>query len=129
MKRRIFRFHGHPNEGASLVEAALVMPLLILLVFGVVEFGRAYNAQISLRHAAREGIREYTITGDTASSEQVAADSAPTLDEALMTFNFGPCVPGNSAQVTIGYPFTYDIPLFGNNTLNLTGIGVMRCGG
>lgn len=117
------------DRGASLVEAALVMPILILLVFGVVEFGRAYNAQISLTHAAREGIREYVISQNTADAEQVAENSAPTLDDTLMTFTFGPCNPGDPAQVTIGYPFTYDIPLFGNNTVDLTGIGVMRCGG
>ncbi|NNF62691.1 MAG: pilus assembly protein [Acidimicrobiia bacterium] len=117
------------DQGASLVEAALVMPILIMLVFGVVEFGRAYNAQISLTHAAREAIREYAISQNTADAEDVAENSAPTLDSTLMNFNFGPCNPGAPAQVTIGYPFTYEIPLFGNNTVDLTGIGVMRCGG
>lgn len=117
------------DEGASLVEAAFVLPILILLVFGIVEFGRAYNAQISLTHAAREGVREYVITQDQNTSEQVAKDSAPTLDDTNMGFTFGPCNPGQPAQLTIAYPFDYDIPLFGTNTLNMTGRGVMRCGG
>ena len=117
------------EHGASLVEAALVMPILIMLVFGVVEFGRAYNTQISLTHAAREAIREYAITQNTSDAEDVAENSAPTLDSTQMNYTFGPCNPGAPAQVTIRYPFTYEIPLFGNNTVDLTGIGVMRCGG
>ena len=50
------------ESGAALVEFAIIAPLLLLLVFGIIEFGRAYNAQNSLTHAAREGAREYAIT-------------------------------------------------------------------
>lgn len=129
MIRPSLRSIRRSDDGASLVEAAFVLPILILLVFGIVEFGRAYNAQISLTHAAREGAREYAITQDENSAEQVAENAAPSLDETNMTFTFGPCNPGQPAQVTIAYPFEYDIPLFGTDTLNLTGRGVMRCGG
>ena len=46
-----------PIGGAAAVEMALVLPLLLLLVFGIVDFGRALNLQITLTQAAREGVR------------------------------------------------------------------------
>ncbi|HKU29947.1 MAG TPA: TadE/TadG family type IV pilus assembly protein, partial [Arthrobacter sp.] len=41
------------ERGAAAVEFALVAPILVLLVLGIMEFGRAYNAQVSLTNAAR----------------------------------------------------------------------------
>ncbi|MEV6600785.1 TadE family protein [Actinoplanes sp. NPDC051346] len=45
------------DEGAAAVEMALVLPLLLLLLFGIIDFGRALNIQITLTEAAREGAR------------------------------------------------------------------------
>src|ERR1035441_8138778 len=45
------------ERGAAAVEFALLLPVLLLLVFGIVDFGRALNAQITLTQAAREGVR------------------------------------------------------------------------
>jgi len=47
------------DRGAAAVEFALVAPILILLVVGIAEFGRAYNVQNSLSAAAREGVRSW----------------------------------------------------------------------
>jgi Flp pilus assembly protein TadG len=43
------------DRGAAAVEMAIVLPLLLLVVFGVIDFGRAYNARILVTSAAREG--------------------------------------------------------------------------
>lgn len=48
---------GHFDRGAAAVEMALVLPLLLFLLMGIIDFGRAYNAQIQLSAAAREGVR------------------------------------------------------------------------
>jgi Flp pilus assembly protein TadG len=45
------------RKGQALVEFALVLPLLLLLILGIVEFGRAWNAKQILTDAAREGAR------------------------------------------------------------------------
>ena len=48
----------HKGErGASLVEFALIMPLLLILVLGIVEFGYLFAQFNEVRHAAREGAR------------------------------------------------------------------------
>lgn len=43
------------ERGASLVELALILPVLALLVFGTVDVARAYRLQVRLENAAREG--------------------------------------------------------------------------
>jgi Flp pilus assembly protein TadG len=52
------------DHGANLVEFALVMPLLLLLIFGTFEFGRLIATQVALNSAAREGARFGTTIGD-----------------------------------------------------------------
>lgn len=47
----------HHQRGSALVEFALVAPLLLLLIFGSLEFGRVFNAWIVVANAAREGAR------------------------------------------------------------------------
>ncbi|KPL78583.1 hypothetical protein ADN00_06590 [Ornatilinea apprima] len=54
------RFKDHPAQG--LVEFALALPILLLLVFGVIEFGRILQAWLALENGARFGVR-YAITG------------------------------------------------------------------
>jgi Flp pilus assembly protein TadG len=46
-----------PSRGQTLVEFALVIPLFVLLLFGIVDFGRAVLAYNSISNAAREGAR------------------------------------------------------------------------
>jgi Flp pilus assembly protein TadG len=48
---------GRRERGQSLVETAVVLPILLLLVAAVVDFGRAFDAYIVLTNAAREGAR------------------------------------------------------------------------
>ena len=56
MTRRPAKGHA-PDRGAVAVEFALLLPLLLLIAFGIIDFGRALNAQITLTQAAREGAR------------------------------------------------------------------------
>jgi hypothetical protein len=48
---------GRGRAGQSLVEMAMVLPVLALLTFGLLDFGRAYYYQVSITNAAREGAR------------------------------------------------------------------------
>lgn len=49
------------ERGANLVEFAIVLPVLIALVFGIVEFGMAFNDYISIRQGARDGARQAAV--------------------------------------------------------------------
>jgi Flp pilus assembly protein TadG len=56
--RGVPRRRRQDERGAALVELALVVPILMLLVFGIVEFGTAFNASQSLRQGVREAARQ-----------------------------------------------------------------------
>ncbi len=54
------------DQGASAVEFALVVPLLIVLVFGIIDFGVIFAQQLSLNNAVRQGARSAVVAGNTA---------------------------------------------------------------
>lgn len=130
-------FKRNSERGAAIVEMAIVLPLLLLLVFGIVEFGRAYMTDISVTHAAREGSRAYAITrgsADAATAESAAIEAAertvaPEIRPKL-SFGFTDCEPGSPAYVVVTY-LNYDllIPFVSRGTVDLSATGVMRCGG
>lgn len=117
------------DDGAALVEFALVLSLLVLITFGIIEFGRAYNAQVTLTHATREGVRVLAITGDEAAAVATTKDAATSLPSASVSVSTQSCIPGFPTKVYASYPLTYDIPFFGSATITLDAEAVMRCGG
>lgn len=119
----------HRDDGAALVEFALVLTLLTLILFGIIEFGRAYNAQVTLTHASREGVRVLAITGDADAAAAATRGAAPSLDPSLVAVSTTPCSPGYPTEVRASYPFLLDIPFFGSRTLTLDATAVMRCSG
>lgn len=61
------------QRGQALVEMALVLPILLLIVFGIVEFGRIYTYQLQINSIAREGARIAAVSGKTDDSTIVAS--------------------------------------------------------
>ena len=112
-----------------MVEMAIVLPVLVLLVFGIIDFGRLYNTQVTLTHAAREGIRDYAIFQDGPQARAVARQAVTSFDRTLMVFGPLSCDPGQPATMTITYPFNSSIPFLGESILTISAKGVMRCGG
>src|ERR687892_2642184 len=60
------------EDGAAAVEMALVLPLLLLLVFGIIEFGFIFNRWITVTHSAREGVRQLALGRPFADAEGLA---------------------------------------------------------
>ncbi len=120
---------SHRSRGAAAVEFALVLPLLVLILFGTIEFGRAYNAKTTLTHAAREGVRVLALnTADPAATARAAAPSLDPGSIGVTTAGGVPCTPGQQVSVTLTYPVQYSIPLFGDGTWSLSETATMRCG-
>lgn len=127
--RRMFR----SEAGTAAVEFALVLPILITLVLGIVEYGRLYNLQISLSNAAREAARTMVVTGSATQAQNAAIAGAPALSPALSAANISgltTCpLPGGTPtteSVTITYSVT-SITGFFFSTLTLQGRGAMLC--
>jgi Flp pilus assembly pilin Flp len=72
------RLSWHTREdGASALEFALVAPLIVMLIWGMVELGGLFNTRITLTHAAREGVRAYALgSGDPAAVIQESVPGA-----------------------------------------------------
>ena len=64
------------DRGAAAVEFALVMPLLLILVLGIAEFGRAYNIQTTLSAAAREGVRVMALQNSSSAARTSTKSAA-----------------------------------------------------
>ena len=75
MHTRIAGRRRHGERGAALVEAALVLPLLLLVVFGIVEFGATYSSYLGLRDGVRQAARAGVVNN-------VGADGTCTLTGA-----------------------------------------------
>lgn len=125
------------ERGAVAVEFAILLPVLLLILMGIVEFGRAYNAQISITHAAREGVRVMAIQNNQASAKTAAKNAAVSLNPALQdsdititttnAANTTLCAASSRATFTISYSLSSLTGIAG--PLTLKGKGVMQCGG
>lgn len=117
------------DEGVVAIEFVLIVPIILLLVFGIIEFGRAYNAKVELTAAVREGVRELALGESDGIAATIAA--APGLDAGaiVVTTSGSPCTAGTPATVTANYPVEIGIPFWGDATLDIEAEGVMRCGG
>jgi Flp pilus assembly protein TadG len=101
-----------PDErGQSLVEMALVLPLLLLLLAGIIDFGRAFNNYIIITNAAREGARAASHFPDNpvrikATVRQEAADSGLDPDAIRITIVPECCaLAGERIEVSAEYDF------------------------
>ncbi|MGK3956920.1 TadE/TadG family type IV pilus assembly protein [Arthrobacter sp. R4] len=129
MKRSASRSEER-SRGAVAVEFALVAPILLALIAGIVEFSHAFNLQISVTQAAREAARTMAITNDQDEAELAAANGAPGLETDTFAYTFTPtaCVADGTVNVEISYTADTLTGLFGSG-VTLVGVGAMRCGG
>jgi Flp pilus assembly protein TadG len=128
-RRRVGREHD-ADQGAAAVEFALVVPLLVLLVVAIFEFGRAYHTQIALTAAAREGARVMAVTNRSSDAVSATRAAAPTLSISDGQVQVSPssCTPGSNVTVRVTYPLAMLTGLLGGG-FTLNGHAVMRCGG
>jgi Flp pilus assembly protein TadG len=62
------------DEGQATIEFAIVLPLVLLLIVGLIEFGKAFNYWLDLNHLANEGARWVAV-------DRIPGDDSPTGDE------------------------------------------------
>ena len=117
--------------GAVAVEFAILAPVLVMLLLGIMEFGRAYNAQASLSAGAREGVRVMAVSKDPTAARTAAKIAAvslkPALTDANVSFSPTTCTSGAQVTITITYSLSTLTGIAGPFTL--TGKGAMLCGG
>ncbi|MEW6726174.1 TadE/TadG family type IV pilus assembly protein [Desulforudis sp. 1088] len=104
------------EKGQSLVEFALILPLLLLLLFGTIEFGRVFSASLVITNAAREGARLGAVGKTDAQITQSVKDMcSPPLDGGALDIEVRPAegvrAPGGEVTVTVGYGVSLVTPV------------------
>lgn len=102
------------SSGQALVEFALVLPLFLLLTFGVIEISKIGYSYVTLNNAVRSAARIASVGGmDSEIIHTVTASSS--LESSLITINIAPGESGrrSGAQVTVSasYPVNLTTPI------------------
>jgi Flp pilus assembly protein TadG len=116
MKHRRKRFSFRAQNGQTMAEFALVLPLLALLLFGVIQFGIAFNNYITLTDAVRAGARKGAVGRHLQNPEQAVIDQVEAASTDLELSDLDVEVdstwrPGEEVRVEASYP--YSISLLG----------------
>jgi Flp pilus assembly protein TadG len=123
------RFGIRDEDGQTFVEFAIVLPILVLLVFGITQFGLAFRNYLAITDAARVGARAAAVkrtTGAcpaarTAIQNTVSASQWSQISSRI-TCTAGASV-GDPVTITIQYPYSIGLPgvsASGNLTANAT---------
>jgi len=109
---------GSDERGTALVEAAIIVPLVLLIMVGIFEVGRAYQTYQVLTNAAREGARASVVpTGDVKTVEAIVQQymddgQVPRKSQTTISVNRSAAMQVNgqnvgASLVTIDYPFDF----------------------
>ena len=128
----------HGDRGVALVEFALILPLLMMLIFGIVQFGTLFNRRQAVHAAAREGARVASLQSTTLAdidariSDALIGVSFATTPTVTVTPNVNkPCEGrrGETVLVVVSVPMNVEIPMLGSHLVNVNGRGEFRCEG
>jgi len=124
------------ERGAALVEFAVVLPVLLMVLFGIIEFGIAYTEAQAIEATAREAARLASLSSTTEddvnqrANETLGRDLTNTLRER---YNITPQLCGSQrpgtgkVTVTVSEPHEINIPLVNVWNINLEATAVFRC--
>lgn len=143
----------HSDFGVAAVEFALILPLFLILVFSLIDFGRIFFVQVSITSASREGARlsalysagiptPQNVVDLVNSAAPNAASLAQLSSSAVLTITQSSCSPtisNENTTVDVSTNFKWLLPVGivnlvspGSNLVNdftITSKGVMRCVG
>ena len=115
------------TRGQSLVEFALILPIFLLIIFGIIDLGRGVFAYNAIQNAAREGVRVAIVD----QNEDVIADEVQDhavglgLDDSDVSLSFlqpdtmttpcnTPIAISCEVEILVDYKFTPATPVIGN---------------
>jgi Flp pilus assembly protein TadG len=132
------------QSGQAVIELALTLPLLLVIVMGIFDFGLMFQQFEVVTNAAREGARVGVLPNYTTADAQARAQqyltsgglsgASATINAAVAGTTFGtPAKTVNQITVTVNYPYTYPfigpiLNLIGGSlgSVTLQGVSTMR---
>jgi Flp pilus assembly protein TadG len=104
------------DSGQALLEFVLIIPVLLLFITAIVQFGDLYNHYVTITDATRAGARMAVVsrsaTDPVGTAIQAVRDSAGDLNQAQLTVSVTPSPPWTSGQqitVTASYPYSINL--------------------
>jgi hypothetical protein len=101
------------EQGQAMVEFAVVLPMLLLLLFAIIQLGIVFNHYLALTDAVRAGSRVAAVsrfeTCPSCKAETAVRDAAPALDDELDVDVESSWLPGEQVTVTGAYPYEINI--------------------
>ena len=108
------------EKGQALVEYALVLPLLLLLVFGIIDLGIAVFSYDTIANAAREGVRYGIIDPHNAAEIELRTRRLTSgLDPSRLVFSCPTCA--EAAPRTVRVELTYQVRLITGPVIRAVG--------
>lgn len=128
---RIKKFDN--NKGQALVEFAIVLPIILLLIMGIVQFGMMLNTYLEVQNASREGARAGIVGSTDSDIQTLITSTSPTLDPHDLTITVTPNqssrISGGTLTVMVSYNYELTVPIISNilnNEIVLKGQTSMR---
>ena len=114
--------------GQTLVEFALILPIFVILLFALGDFGRAFYSWMIVTNAAREGARAAAVQGDVSTIDSQIYGSFCSVASPPSGCGIGPAgiaisrtnvqgTRGSQASVTVTYAFAFITPIGSMMTL------------
>jgi Flp pilus assembly protein TadG len=120
--KRLFLKFRQTETGQALVEFTMVLPVLLVLLFGLVDFGRAFYSWLLVTNAAREGARVAAVQSTSAQIDTRIHDalcsSYPSncsinMSKLTITKTNVQAARGNPVTIDLSYNFQYATPIGG----------------
>lgn len=115
------------EEGQSLVEFALILPIMLLLIVAVIDFGWYFYAKINFNNASRESARMLAVNPDTSVAITAAENYLDDFDVAVVTVSVEDVGGGErEAVVTVEGSVNPLVGLIYNEPLDISSTARMR---
>ncbi|WP_249869047.1 TadE family protein [Oceanobacillus saliphilus] len=106
------------EKGQSLVETALILPILLMIIFGITDFGRIFHAYLTLDHAGREAARVATVGAEDNLIKTKIREATSGLIEEELNITILPVgkenrPSGSDVTITLTYPVEFLTPFVG----------------
>ena len=100
-----------------MVEFVIVVPVLLMLLFGVIQFGIVYNHYLTITDAARVGARKAAVSRTAANPEAISeaalSAAAADLDQAKLNVTVTETAWAHGGDVTVCGDYPYGVNLLG----------------
>jgi Flp pilus assembly protein TadG len=112
------KFRKKREQGQTMAEFTLVLPVLAILLFGVIQFGIAFNHYLAVTDAVRAGARQAAVArhlpdgereGKVKAKVYASADGLDTSKLQVTVSASGGWEPGTDVTVTASYPYSINL--------------------